>query len=499
MSDQDGMKQYILPKPDFTGIDLQERLKQHWKQQGQPWRIEPEIDADRQKYLEERRKITPNHINGIFPFGGIKLSRADVEWLLATHDNGHGPLFWEKDRPVPFPIGLDLRGALLQNVNLRHLPLAYLQGGIYTGDRWTYTNEQRDAMVIHLEGADLQGTHLEQANLIGAHLEIAHLREAHLERAQIGGAHLQDAFLLLTHLEEANLQGANLESASICESSLIGASLKDAKLNGATIARSTLEGVVMSGARLDDAHLSQQNMEGVVFEKASFGRADLRRASFDHTTDFEDARFSDEKGIGPQVGDVHWGDVSLAGVDDWSSVKILKDEYDASIPINSFKSRKGKSTRIKEYQVATRAYRQLVVVLRNQGLNDEANRFAYRAQLMQRIAYRHQRKIGQYLGSWFLDQLSGYGYKPLRSFRTYIIVVLAFAFWYFMIGHSVGPSLTPFGSLVFSVTSFHGRGFFPGGITLDAQLTRVAALEAFVGLLIEVTFIATLTRRLFGG
>jgi hypothetical protein len=48
------------------------------------------------------------------------------------------------------------------------------------------------------------------------------------------------------------------------------------------------------------------------------------------------------------------------------------------------------------------------------------------------------------------------------------------------------------------MTSFHGRGFFPGGIGLDDPLTVLAAIEAFVGLLIEVTFIATLTQRLFG-
>jgi len=46
--------------------------------------------------------------------------------------------------------------------------------------------------------------------------------------------------------------------------------------------------------------------------------------------------------------------------------------------------------------------------------------------------------------------------------------------------------------------SFLGRGFFPGGIGLDDPLTVVAAFEAFIGLLIEVTFIATLTQRLFG-
>ena len=46
--------------------------------------------------------------------------------------------------------------------------------------------------------------------------------------------------------------------------------------------------------------------------------------------------------------------------------------------------------------------------------------------------------------------------------------------------------------------SFHGQGFFPGGIALDDPLIILAAFGAFVGLLIEVTCIAALTQRLFG-
>src|SRR6266516_6986111 len=49
----------------------------YWKQQGQPWRTQPEIDEERQKYLAERRNIKPEWEQGIFPFKGIKLSRAD--------------------------------------------------------------------------------------------------------------------------------------------------------------------------------------------------------------------------------------------------------------------------------------------------------------------------------------------------------------------------------------------------------------------------------------
>jgi hypothetical protein len=51
---------------------------------------------------------------------------------------------------------------------------------------------------------------------------------------------------------------------------------------------------------------------------------------------------------------------------------------------------------------------------------------------------------------------------------------------------------------VFSVTSFHGRGFFPGTLSLEDTLTKLAAPEAVIGLVIEISFIATFTQRFFG-
>ncbi len=56
-------------------------------------------------------------------------------------------------------------------------------------------------------------------------------------------------------------------------------------------------------------------------------------------------------------------------------------------------------------------------------------------------------------------------------------------------------------ALVFSLTSFHGRGFFPGlgnETSLHNPLVMLAAIEAVVGLFIEISFIATFTQRFFG-
>src|SRR5713101_7347491 len=99
-----------------------ETWRAYWKTQGQPWRTEPEIDAERQKYLAERRSITPDIEQGIYPFKDIKLSRADVEWLLATHENGRGPVDWKDERQRERD-GLDLGGANLCFVDLSNLPL----------------------------------------------------------------------------------------------------------------------------------------------------------------------------------------------------------------------------------------------------------------------------------------------------------------------------------------------------------------------------------------
>jgi hypothetical protein len=111
---------------------------------------------------------------------------------------------------------------------------------------------------------------------------------------------------------------------------------------------------------------------------------------------------------------------------------------------------------------------------------------------------------GQLLFSLFLDALAGYGYRPGRSLIAYILVIGGFALTYSIIGQNNGYSLSPVAAIVFSLTSFHGRGFFPGTfspsgtISIDNPLIVGAAIEAVVGLLIEISFIATFTQRFFG-
>lgn len=415
--------------------DDKEAWKKYWNAQGQPWRTEPEIDLDRKTFLTERRGITPSIEQGIYPFKDIKLRRDDIEWLLATQKNGRGVTDWN-DWRQPGPDGLDLRGADLGQVDLSLLPLTRLRGGL-TYDEWTNANiEQRSMAVMRMEGASLHYAHVEGAYFYEAHLERADLREAHLEGAHFRGVHLEGALLRGAHLEGANLRNAHLE----------GSDLRGAFFTSAT------------------------NLGGILLGNEKFGFALL--------------------------GGVRWDDVELSVVD-WTQVKILGDEQQAHERMRDNGQMKTAPIHLEAYQATVRANRRLAVALQGQGLNEEAARFAYRAQILQRKVLWYQRKSGQYLFSLFLDLLAGYGYRPGRSVFWYFVIIFGFALAYFTFGHL--PLLPD--AFVFSLTSFHGRGFFPGlgnETTLHNPLVVLAAVEAVIGLFIEISFIATFTRRFFG-
>ncbi len=147
-----------------------------WQQIGQPWRTELEIDEERQKYLAERRSIIPDIEKGIYPFRNIVLSSADVEWLLATHEHGQGPVDWS-DESQREREGLDVRGANLFQVDLQNLPLARLRGRLTTEGWRNATEEQRNEAAVRIERPNLYRARLEGAYLGRAHLEKAILDE----------------------------------------------------------------------------------------------------------------------------------------------------------------------------------------------------------------------------------------------------------------------------------------------------------------------------------
>lgn len=444
MSDQDNGQVSILQRP-ISGDP--EAWKSYWKVQGWSWRTEPEIDAERQKYLAERRAIVPNIEKGIYPFKDVepKLTRADIEWLLVTHENGRGPVDWNDERQRE-RLGLDLRGADLRFKNLSNLPLAAIIGGLTSHDWIKATTKEREMAAVDLKRAVLRLVHLEGAKL----------KRAHLERTDLYAANLQDTDLMMV------------------------------KLTGSYLIEAHLENAYLRSARLDSINLMKAHLDG----------ANLRFALFNALTNLDMTTLGNEKLGSAYVADARWENVNLSMID-WKQIKKLGDE---SYATQSKKGGKEKQAgeRLKDYETAVRANRQIAVVLQGQGMNEQAGYFAYRAQKLQRIVLRRERKFGQYLFSLFLDALAGYGYRPGRSVLWYLATILVFALAYHFLG---GLTLYPPDAFVFSIMSFHGRGFFPAlsqETNLHNPLVMLAALEAIIGLLIEISFIATFTQRFFG-
>jgi hypothetical protein len=123
----------------------------YWKTKNQPWRTEPEITLARQNELKKRSGLTPNIEEGLYPFHGLKLNRADVEWLLATLISEHEATNLTSDG-LKSEAGLDVRGADLSETDLSHLPLKLLRGGLTFEEWYAATDEQRAMSVVLMQG-----------------------------------------------------------------------------------------------------------------------------------------------------------------------------------------------------------------------------------------------------------------------------------------------------------------------------------------------------------
>ena len=571
--------------------------KRYWRTRGQSWRTQPEIDEQRQKYLAA--KTQPHRTASqriLHPFKDQVLSRADIEWLLATHEseNIYSSINLNDEHRREHT-GINIAGANLADVDLSHLPLTQMNG---SASSQRSTRERGTPPPINLERANLTGTHLEEARLIGAqmreahltgaylkeaflteanlentffneadleqadlaasqitgahfiraHLEGATLREAHMEEASFDEAHLEGIDGRYTYisgasfnrahlqradfrrargdqkevsfhhasLEQANFQEAHLENANFREANLENANFREAHLEGADLRGAHLEGADLRGAHLNGKKLSWSDLERIRKSPASlpFSQiippADLREAFFSSSTRLHEAILGDAEQGFVSIADVNWGDVNL-NVVNWEKVYQIGDERRARTPrheqnslaqtrsrqVNQHKQhnrpQKLEEDILEDYRAAVRANRQLALALQNQGLNEVAGRFSYRAQKLHQTVLRKERKWLRYLPSALLELLAGYGYKPLRSFTAYLSVLVIFMFIYLLLE----PSLT-WGSAFFLSMQTSGRGLLPGnaGGAATDLVAYVSVVEAFIYLIIEATFIAALTQRI---
>lgn len=444
----------------------------------------------------------------VAPLAGQTLTRGEVEFLLRPYDGPgqQGPGSLEEGRG-----GFDLRGANLDGVDLSDLPLP----GCFLGSYGTTPATMRhvNLMRCNLENAFLADVDLSGSNALG--LSAVGMRAS---RAVFDGC----------DMDVSNLMGARLDRASFK-----GATVRWANLEGSSLWESSLRGCDLTGSKLVGA--------------------DLRRSVMNRDTELSGLRLD-----GARVADVDWGGANLSTVD-WRSVGRLGDEdplplAPAHVAPNSWMDQLAAS--LSNAQSAARAYSQLATALRTQGILNEAHRFEHRLRVKTRHVAAWQALLAlrrllpearggppaflieryeafdvpgapepQDLSRWrqpnwwipllvgavqqaalaganltalltslLLGATCGHGYRPLRAVVTYFLLVMTFAAIYIHTGyaHSLGQAVPE------SVVAFHGRGFFGTGPTPGSPTSDFVAVEAAVGFITEIVFIAAFTRRVFG-
>jgi uncharacterized protein YjbI with pentapeptide repeats len=372
-----------------------------------------------------------------------------------------------------------------------------------------------------MEGVDARDACIGGANFSRAQLRCADFRRVHTDQKRVSfqQALLEQAEFQEAHLEGADFRDAHLEGADFRDAHLEGANFRDAHLEGADLRGAHLEGTDLRGAHLNGKKRNPESAErvrrrpGSRPESAILSPADLREAFFNGGTRLHGTVLGDAEYGFVSVADLSWGDVNLSAIN-WEQVHRIGDEQRARTRQGDKRDAVGKarvrsSTRqnarrapkkgtekihLEEYRTAVRANRQLAHILQNQGLNEVAARFSYRSQKLHLIVLQKEGKWVHWLFSALLDLLAGYGYKPVRSFLAYLTVVVIFMIIY----HIAEPGLSWGVAFVFSVATF-GRGLIPGasGDMVTNLVAYASVFEAFIGLVIEATFIAALTQRFF--
>jgi uncharacterized protein YjbI with pentapeptide repeats len=383
------------------------------------------------------------------------------------------------DPEIPMLRGLDLRGVALEGADLN------------------------GAM---LDGVDLRGCDLTRAQLVGAHLRLSLLDDAYLDgvfaaSASFRGARMQRCYARLADFTASDLRdvdmtgavarrarfdAANLGTATLVRCKLTSASFRSARLFQTRLAGSRLMMAKFGPVGIDatiESQLEQAGWLGFVTDETPAQRleraADLSLARFDAETELQDARIWSETDDNPQIADGVWGDVNLAVVKGWTAK--TGDE-----------TRAERSRDPSDYDRAARANRQLAVQLRRQGITDSSDFYGYRAKVCDLRAFRLQRRWLQLAGNSILGALCGWGFRPAQTIVWYLAIILS---WWG--GYRVTvPKLSVWQDLVLSVSAFHGRGVFISNLqSLTTGASVLVVTEAVLGLLIEVTFVATFTQR----
>ncbi len=296
------------------------------------WAREPTISTDRQHYLLERLGTTADFVTGSYPFAGVRMHRADLEWLLVQpelprarevtrsspglsfHTPGGGvqlrfiggggrptanePDAWMGFRSERFA-ALDLRGADLTGQDLSDLPLACVKAGLWEHDvlhHRLWTPDMWKAAGTRFDHCLLVNTELVGAVLVGASFD---------------GARLAN-----TQCRGTDMRYSALDGATIIDAGFEFANLSDASMRRAKAFRSRFSGARLGGLSAADSTFEHCYFEGADFASAYHGALFLPHGADLTTADLKDSRFEGAvlgSYVGARLQGANLGSSSFAG------------------------------------------------------------------------------------------------------------------------------------------------------------------------------------------
>lgn len=437
-------------------------------------------EPDRSEPTEERKaELRAAYQEGAnAPYKGVEIHTIDeLLWIFAERN-------WSTDYELPEGMTRpnlsesDLSGIMLWSVRL-------IGASLDKANLREARLDEAEFSFATLRSANLRGVTLKDAGLIGATLSGADLHGATLTVANLTGAMLNGA-----DFSEADLSFATLDEAELREATLSGADLTGARLNKADLRGASLSKALLLRASLSEANLSGANLEDAILLGADLSDADLSRTLFSNKTVLDYISWGVK--TPPNLLGTRWNGAPLDGID-WNQLQPARLGDEELIEIVR------RQDRIDAYRNAVRAYHGLVVALEDQGLTEPARRYRQRERALDRQRMRAARRTwGSYLFFSLLNLISGQGEEPQRIFVAYGLIISVFTAVYWAVSNLFATSSQPlvwYEALVLSLSSFHGRGFFPSQIGLGDPLAIVAAFEAVIGLFIELILIATFSNR----
>lgn len=320
---------------------------------------------------------------------------------------------------------------------------------------------------------------IHRLDLRGAYIEYVDLRGLPLDGLKCEGTSFYGSNFCKTDISESQLINSDFELANLSEINFFsvdfgGSSFINSDLSGSSFAWVDIGGADFYGADLSGAQMNSISIDTDEYAPPLFHRAILT-------------------------------DANLTGVE-WSKLRYVGEEEDAieeckntNIDINK---------RLGHYEKCHITYNQLFIALQQQGIVEDAARFAYRAKICKRKELYYQmlteksfwqriKTFFLWLWSWIFWLIVGYGYRPLNIFLWYAGIISIFWLSYLFLEPTSFTWITALGE---SMNVFHGRGVAPNiaGLSYPGWFYGLTIVEGFLGLIIEAMFIATLFQKLFG-